>query len=125
MACNSGISLIPEINGKVRRFRSYGLYNGMSIFTTDRYPDSYWEHMTGECIHGEMQGHQLQYAGTLLHMTAQQALQTFPSTEIAISKPHPVSRIVGNVLTKLQFGERNYLPSWLFTRTLEGERYAP
>ena len=60
MPCNSGVSLIPTVNGKTELFAATGLYNGLALLG-DATTHSYWDHITGECVHGEHLGKQLDF----------------------------------------------------------------
>ena len=58
MPCNSGVSLVPLVDGKRERFAVRGLYNGLALLA-DATTNSYWDHITGACVHGPRQGAQL------------------------------------------------------------------
>lgn len=84
MVCNSGVSLIPEIDGKVLKFEERALYDGLFLMA-DLETESLWHHITGEALHGPMKGRQLP-VGNLLHMTVEQLLALNTNAEIAISR---------------------------------------
>jgi hypothetical protein len=46
------------VNGKTHHFAARGLYNGLS-FNGDRESGSFWDHITGECVHGPLKGYRL------------------------------------------------------------------
>ena len=76
----------------------------------DRQTGSYWDHITGECLHGPLKGRQLELA-PLRHMRADQALAQFPDTRIARSRlPLPFGLIdwVTKLLQKL--GRGRFVP---------------
>ncbi len=76
----------------------------------DRQTGSYWDHITGECLHGPLKGRQLELA-PLRHMRADQALAQFPDTRIARSRlPLPFGLIewVTRLLQKL--GRGHFVP---------------
>jgi hypothetical protein len=77
--------LSPKVNGETHHFYLAGVYNGL-FFLGDRESGSYWEHMTGECIHGPLRGQQLRYVGSLQHMTALEAITEKPTLEMATPK---------------------------------------
>lgn len=83
MACNTGVSLTPVIDGEVHHFEARGLYNGLFLMW-DRESESYWNHVTGESVHGPLAGTRLPIAN-LLHTTVEQALAADPDLPIAIS----------------------------------------
>jgi hypothetical protein len=85
MPCNSGVSLIPEVDGKRERFAVRGLYNGLALLA-DATTNSYWDHITGECVHGPLQGAQLAFSPFELRYTnAAGALEIAPEVHIAFS----------------------------------------
>ena len=97
MVCNSGVSLIPAINGKTLHFVNAGLYDALFIMQ-DTETKTLWKHITGEAVYGELAGHQLPISN-LLQMNAAQALAMDPNMRIAISdRPYggntPVKRNV-------------------------------
>ena len=51
----------------------------------DHQTGSYWDHITGECVHGPLKGRKLTLE-PLLHMRADQALAQFPDARIASSR---------------------------------------
>jgi len=60
-----------------------GLYNGL-LLLADHETGSYWDHITGTCLHGPLEGHQLDIF-PLLHMNAAEALSQWPDVHVAIS----------------------------------------
>ena len=58
MVCNSGVGLTPVVAGKARHFSAGGLYNGLVLLIDDE-TRTYWDHMTGEAVHGELKGAKL------------------------------------------------------------------
>jgi len=82
--------LIPIVNGKEETFAARGLHNGL-VLLGDYTTNSYWDHITGECVHGELKGEQLQFTDyDLLYTTVEAALQITPATQIALSNQLPV-----------------------------------
>ncbi len=49
---------MPIIDGKVHHFSAGGLYNGLSLLIDDE-THTYWDHITGEAVHGPLHGQQL------------------------------------------------------------------
>jgi len=102
--------LIPIVHGAVHHFSNRGLYNGLFLMA-DEETNSYWDHITGECVHGPLQGHQLEHLPEpLLQMNAGQALQTHPDAQIAISKPPLLYRIISKIIGLPHARERGFLP---------------
>lgn len=92
MACNTGLSLTPLINGEVHHFESRGLYDGLSTLW-DEETGSIWNHITGEAVYGPLAGYRLP-TYNLLHMNAESALAAYPDLEIAISD-RPMREVKG------------------------------
>jgi hypothetical protein len=81
--CNTGVSLTPTVDGKLYHFENPGIYDGLFLMA-DRETSTFWNHITGEALHGELVGHSLPVSN-LLQMNVQQALEMDPDIEIAIS----------------------------------------
>lgn len=83
MVCNSGVSLIPEIEGKAFHFVNSGLYDALFIME-DEETKTLWNHVTGEGLYGPHAGYRMPVAN-LLQMNVSQALDLDPEMQIAIS----------------------------------------
>ena len=90
--CTCGVSSIPVVDGQVHHFGARGLYNG-GLLTGDRETGSYWQHLTGVCLHGPLAGRQLE-VHPLLHLTAAQAAGAYPGAELAFSRLSLAQRII-------------------------------
>lgn len=108
VSCNMGTNLVPIINGRVHRFRVTGIYNAMSMMS-DFETGSVWEHVTGECIRGSLQGAQLK-TQSARYLTVAQALDAAPDTTIAISKPSWRSRLLDALLLRRMLSAAGYMP---------------
>ena len=86
MICNTGIGLIPEIDGTVHTFTEQGLYDGLFLMR-DLETGTRWNHMTGEAVHGPLTGAQLPLEN-VLHTTVGQVLTESPDALVAWSE-HP------------------------------------
>lgn len=82
--CNAGAVFSPVVDGKVYHFAERGLYNAMTILA-DSETGSLWNHLTGLCMYGPMQGRSLSRIGTPIQMTAQQAVDQYPEIKLAVS----------------------------------------
>jgi hypothetical protein len=83
--CNAGMGFSPVVDGKTYHFTEHGLYNAMTILG-DEETGSYWDHLTGKCLHGPMQGKELAHVASLRHSTAEQALAAHPNAQIALAR---------------------------------------
>lgn len=68
----------------MHHFGARGLYNG-GLLLGDHETGSFWQHLTGTCVHGPLQGRQLE-GYPLLHTTAGGALRAYPAAQIALSR---------------------------------------
>ena len=75
--------MTPIVNGRLYQFAAYGLYDGLFLMG-DHETISYWNHITGECLYGELKGAQLT-TGMLHYLTASQTVAAYPEAQIAIS----------------------------------------
>ena len=102
MVCNSGASLVPDIDGKMHHFNNVGLYDALFVMQ-DTETKTLWRHIDGQALYGPMVGHNLGPVGNLLQMNVAQALAADPKTRVAISdRPY--------VAGGKQFGTRAGLP---------------
>lgn len=76
--------MTPIVRGRKLTFAAYGLYQGLSLLA-DLETQSYWDHITGECIHGEFLGEKLEVR-PLLHTRADLVKKENPQAQVAISK---------------------------------------
>ncbi len=84
MICHSGVGLTPTIDGRVHHFSAAGLYNGLVLMADDE-TGTYWDHVTGEAVHGPLRGKVLDAWCTPITNVAA-ALQDYPEIEVSISK---------------------------------------
>ncbi len=96
--CNMGSYAIPVVRDRIHHFRVTGIYNGMSVMS-DYETDSSWEHITGECISGPLQGSRLA-TQSAQYMNAEQVLDYAPQAQIAISKPSGIGRLLDSILLR-------------------------
>ena len=87
----------------------------------DRQTGSYWDHITGECVHGPLKGRRLEIA-PLQHTRADRALAQYPDARIATSRlPLPFG-LAGRIMAFLLqwLGKERFL-SHIFLRTMGAE----
>lgn len=102
----------------VHRFAARGLYNGLFLLG-DRETGSYWDHVTGECLHGPLKGSRLA-VHPLLHTTVAQALKAHPDLEVAISRLSWIRRLTTVFMELMRRSERGVFPPG-FKRTMSEE----
>lgn len=66
MVCNTGIGLIPRVQGEVESFALSGLYDGLFLFSDER-TGTYWNHMTGEAVYGPLAGERMERCPNAVH----------------------------------------------------------
>ncbi|WP_170109471.1 DUF3179 domain-containing (seleno)protein [Melghirimyces profundicolus] len=82
--CHAGTGFVPVIKGREYHFHCAGVYNGSAILQ-DRETQSFWNPVTGECMHGPLKGERMEML-LLGQMTAGQALERWPDLRLALSK---------------------------------------
>ena len=83
MVCNTGVSLIPTIDGTMHHFVVSGLYDALFVMQ-DTETKTLWNHITGEAVYGELIGRKLPVSN-LLQINPKQALAMDPHMDVAIS----------------------------------------
>jgi Protein of unknown function (DUF3179) len=123
VCCNMGTTVTPIINEQVHHFRVTGIYNSMSIMSDDE-SKSVWEHITGECIKGRLQGTQLE-TRPAQYLTAAQVLEMVPDALIAISTPLLLARLSHFLLLRHMLNPNGYIPGlFRLSMTQKDERLA-
>jgi hypothetical protein len=106
------------VNGKAHHFAARGLYNGL-VLLGDRESVSFWDHITGECVHGPLKGYQLEVR-PLLHTNVRQAMAVHPDAQIAISRQSLKQRVMVRIAEQGRKSKRGFLPPH-FKRTMGKE----
>lgn len=107
--------MIPIVDGEIHHFSARGLYDGLFLMA-DRETNSYWDHITGECVHGPLIGAQLEVR-QLHMMNASQAQAAYPNAEYAVSDLSWLRRLVGIIQSTLAGRARGFIPP-IFWRTM-------
>lgn len=107
--CNMGTALRPLIDGKVHHYSATGVYHGMAIMR-DRETGSYWEHATGECIHGKLRGRQLEIIPAR-YLLAGQLLESIPSAHIVMAKQSWFQRLLDRLMMKEFLTPEGHMPA--------------
>lgn len=79
--CNSGVGLTPVIDDRVHHFSAGGLYNGLVLLVDDE-SLTWWDHITGEAVHGPRAGRRLD-VWPLHYTTVAAALRDDPSLTVS------------------------------------------
>lgn len=110
--------MIPIVNGKEEFFAPRGLHNGLELLG-DYTTNSFWDHITGECLLGELKGMQLEFTDfDLLYTTVEATLKMLPHARLAPSDNlTPVGHLVKFITPFFHKVLGNRLP-FNFVRTL-------
>ncbi|GGE27887.1 hypothetical protein GCM10011571_32570 [Marinithermofilum abyssi] len=109
--CNSATSMDPVVDGTVHNFSCIGIYNGMALLE-DTETGSYWDHISGECLHGPLKGKMLSLY-PVQHLTVEQALKKWPELPIAMSQQPLYRRLIVEPLMNL-FGKYKIFPPYFY-----------
>jgi len=80
--CNGGAAFSPLVNDQILQFSVRGVYDAMILMGDDE-TGSYWDHLTGLCVHGRLTGQRMNRHSNLLHMNVQKALTAYPGIQVA------------------------------------------
>lgn len=108
----------PVVNGKTHHFSSKGMYNGL-VLLGDQESGSYWDHITGKCVYGPLEGYKLEKF-PLLQMNVAQALLNCPDVQVAISKLTFAPRMIAFFMEWSRKSKRGFLPP-VFKKTMGKE----
>lgn len=122
MVCHSGVGLTPAIDGEELHFSAGGLYNGLVLLIDDE-TRTYWDHITGEALHGPRKGDRLEI-WNLPMTTAERTLTDEPWIKLARSRPGFFARIFSRMHMTRLFG-RGLLPPWFHATMGEKDRRRP
>lgn len=75
--------MTPQVQGKTHLFAEHGLYDGLFLMR-DEESGTYWDHLTGEAVYGDLVGQQLEVSA-LEYSVAGQVLENHPQAVITIS----------------------------------------
>ncbi|MFQ5767789.1 MAG: DUF3179 domain-containing (seleno)protein [Acidobacteriota bacterium] len=112
--CHTAVGLTPVLEGRVRHLSAGGLFNGLVLLVDDE-TGSYWDHVTGEALHGPLKGHRLSTWPVKITRAAA-AIRAQPDLQLLESR----RRLLGGWLDGLirwQIGSRGLLP-FFFHRTM-------
>jgi hypothetical protein len=100
-ACNAGMVFDPVMNGETLRFHRRGSYNGLLLIWDDN-TDTYWNHITGEAIHGAKVGAQLKTLTPTRQMKASDALAFNADARVLITTPSETEADLSKMMMKMQ-----------------------
>lgn len=110
--------MTPIVDGEILKFEPSGLYNGL-VLLSDTKTRSFWNHITGECVHGHYKGKKLEI-NNLLHTTLEAALEEYGDIKVAISKQPIHVKFMNKFVSLQQKRGKSLMPSF-FKKTMEKE----
>ena len=102
------------VDGKLHHFSAGGLYNGLVLLIDDE-TRTYWDHITGEAVHGPQAGTQLEVFPISMTTVAAE-LAAHPETQLLRSKLPLKARLFSWIHRK-KIGKRGFIPP-PFRRTM-------
>lgn len=76
---------------------------------TDDETRTYWDHITGEAVHGELAGQRLRRF-PIRHTTVRAALQRYPALEVSLSTPNLLGKLYGMFFSRRTVGTKGFFP---------------
>ena len=96
------------VDGEIHHFSAGGLYNGLVLLIDDE-TLTYWDHMTGEALHGPLAGRVLP-RWSLQHTTVGAALENDPSLQVLRPRPASLVALLMRWLHRSTIGKKGFLP---------------
>ena len=124
IVCNTGNTYRRQVGDRWLKFKTAGVYNGMALLE-DVQTGSYWDHITGECVHGEYRGERLENLGPLEHMTAGSADKLYKDALLATASYGPVRGLIGRLLHRTIGRKRGFLLPYFHLTMPEGDTRLP
>lgn len=102
------------VDGKPHHFSCGGLYDGLFLLLDDE-SGTYWNHITGEALHGPLAGCRLETWSVPI-TTVAEALAMDPDLRVQLSRPGWFGRAFSGLFAPFTFGKGFFPPG--FRRTL-------
>ena len=83
---------------------------------------SYWDHITGECLHGPLAGARLDDAWAIEVTTVEGALKAHPNVALLRSKPNLFGKLMGRVMFSRQIRGGGLMPWYFYTTMTKRDR---
>lgn len=119
--CNSGRVLNPILDGQKLDFYVSGVYRGMMIMS-DRQSNSYWDHITGECLYGFYGGRQLEELSSHKMTLAKKAPEELYIAMSRLSIWQKLVRVMQNGHTWRKVPEGKFYPGFKESFEFEDHR---
>ncbi len=115
--CNGGVGFNPTLEGQVHHFSCGGLNRGQSLLIDDE-THSYWEPLTGECVHGRLAGKRVEVFSVDL-CTVSEALKRDPDLSCMVAD-RGLAQVVFGRFGMFRMRGKGFLPPG-FKGTMGGE----
>lgn len=100
-ACNTGMVFDPVVDGQTLHFRRRGSYDGL-LLIWDEETNSYWQHITGECLYGSSRGKQLRTITTTRRMTTIEAIAGYAKPQLLTHRLSPEQERLSRAMEKMR-----------------------
>lgn len=100
-ACNTGMVFDPVIEGRRLHFQRRGSYDGL-LLIWDEETDSFWQHITGACLHGASQGRRLRVLTPSRQMSAAEAVARAGAIWFLHSTLTPEQEVLSKAMEKMR-----------------------
>lgn len=100
-ACNTGMVFDPTLDGRPLHFQRRGAYDGLMLIY-DEETGSYWQHITGEALHGSSAGRQIHMLTDTRQMTAAEAVARHPGARLLVHELTPVQKKISGAMETMR-----------------------
>ncbi len=100
-ACNTGMVFDPVVEGKMLHFQRRGSYDGL-LLIWDEETNSYWQHVTGQCLYGSSVGKHLGVITTTRQMTVAEVLVRTNASVLLTSTLSPEQEKLSRMMEKMR-----------------------
>jgi hypothetical protein len=100
-ACNTGMVFDPTVDGRLHHFQRRGSYDGL-LLIWDEETDSFWQHITGACLHGASQGRHLRVLTPSRQMSASEAAERTGAVWFLNSTLTPEQQSLSKAMEKMR-----------------------
>jgi uncharacterized protein DUF3179 len=122
VVCDSGVGLLPMVDGRRLHVSAGGLSNGVVMLRDDE-TGSYWNSLTGEAQIGPLSGKSMEIFG-LKRMRAGEARATRPDLVVLRAPTSAYGRVWSTLVNSLTRTPEGYMPSF-FRKSFDKEREDP
>jgi hypothetical protein len=100
-ACNTGTVFNSQLDGQRLRFQRRGAYDGL-LLIWDQETGSYWQHITGQALHGPSQGRQLETLTGTRQMTTTEVLAQDADSRLYVTTLTPEQQKLSRYMERMR-----------------------